>query len=143
MKKIAIFFTIIVIIVVGISYIYLNFKSNYDTIQKENKQFESYYNQEVTGLDVATIINKAMDINNKNKNQKDSKGNFIDNETNSINVDIKMLDNDKTYNMIRIFNGGISTFTQYYGNIKFKCTNIDYHKKTGRIKYMLFEQTTK
>ncbi len=45
--------------------------------------------------------------------------------------------------MIRIFNGGISTFTQYYGNIKFKCTNIDYHKKTGRIKYMLFEQTTK
>ena len=53
------------------------------------------------------------------------------------------LDNDKTYNMIRIFNGGISTFTQYYGNIKFKCTNIDYHKKTGRIKYMLFEQTTK
>ena len=34
MKKIAIFFTIIVIIVVGISYIYLNFKSNYDTIQK-------------------------------------------------------------------------------------------------------------
>ena len=92
MKKIAIFFTIIVIIVVGISYIYLNFKSNYDTIQKENKQFES---------------------------------------------------NDKTYNMIRIFNGGISTFTQYYGNIKFKCTNIDYHKKTGRIKYMLFEQTTK
>ena len=128
MKKIAIFFTIIVIIVVGISYIYLNFKSNYDTIQKENKQFESYYNQEVTGLDVATIINKAMDINNKNENQKDSKGNFID---------------DKTYNMIRIFNGGISTFTQYYGNIKFKCTNIDYHKKTGRIKYMLFEQTTK
>ena len=143
MKKIAIFFTIIVIIVVGISYIYLNFKSNYDTIQKENKQFESYYNQEVTGLDVATIINKAMDINNKNENQKDSKGNFIDNETNSINDDIKMLDNDKTYNMIRIFNGGISTFTQYYGNIKFKCTNIDYHKKTGRIKYMLFEQTTK
>ena len=103
----------------------LNFKSNYDTIQKENKQFESYYNQAVTGLDVATIINKAMDINNKNENQKESKGNFIDNETNSINVDIKMLDNDKTYNMIRIFNGGISTFTQYYGNIKFKCTNIE------------------
>lgn len=142
MKKIAIFFTIIVIIVVGVSYIYLNFKANYDTIQKENKQFESYYNQEVTGLDVATIINKAMDINNKNENQKDNKGNFIDNETNSINIDIKMSDNDKTYNMIRIFNGGISTFTQYYGNIKFKCTNIDYHKKTGRIKYMLFEQTT-
>ena len=27
-------------------------------------------------------------------------------------------------------------------NEKFKCSKVEYHKKTGKIKYMLFEQIT-
>ena len=142
MKKIAIFFGIIVFIVVAMFGIYLNYKNNYNKIQKENRQFESYYNEETYGTNLASIINKAIDSNTKNNIEKDKNGKYIENDTNSINIDIKMIDNDKTYNMEKIYKGGISTFTSYYSQIKFKCTKIDYHKNTGKIKYMLFEQIT-
>ena len=142
MKKIALFFLIIVIIVVGISYMYLNYKSNYNTAKRENQKFESYYNQEIEGAELATIINWAVNENNINEIEKDNKGKYIDNDNNSINIDIKMLDNVETYNMETLYNGGIDKFVQYYSKIKFKCTDIKYHKSTNKVKYMLFEQIT-
>ena len=91
MKKLAIFFLIIIVIIVGISYIYLNYKANYYQAKKENNQFESYYNQEFYGADVVTIINKAIDNNLTNAVGRDNKGKFIENDTNSIKIDIKMI----------------------------------------------------
>ena len=115
MKKIAIFFLITIMIVVGISYMYLNYKSNYNNAQKANKQFESYYQQEIYGAELATIINKATDNNITNEVEKDKKGRYINNDNSSINIDIKMLDdNDNIYNMEKFYNGGMSTFVQYY-----------------------------
>lgn len=142
MKKLAIFFLIIITSIVGISYLYLNYKSNYNIALKENRQFETYDGQEIYGTELTTIINKAMDNNQNNEIQKDNKGNFIDNNSNSIQIDIKMLDNEKTYNMETLYNGGMDKFVQFYSEIKFKCTKLDYHKVTNKVKYMLFEQIT-
>ncbi len=142
MKKLAVFFLIIVIIIVGISYMYLSYKANYHEAQRENNQFESYYNQEFYGADVATIVNKAYDSNLTNSVQRDDSGNFIENDTTSIKIDLKMLDTDETYNMETIYKGGMDKFVQYYGSIKFKCTKIEYHNKTQKVKYMLIEQIT-
>lgn len=142
MKKIAIFFLIIIIIVVGISYMYLNYKANYNETKLKNVEFESYYNQEIYGGDLTTIINKAVDNNISNGVEKNNKGKYLDNQKNSINIDIKMLDNDKVYNMETLYGGGMNKFLQYYNQIRFKCTKIEYHKSTNRTKYMLFEQIT-
>ncbi len=142
MKKLAIFFLIIIISIVGISYLYLNYKSNYNIAQKENRQFETYNGQEIYGTELTTIINKAIDNNQNNEVQKDNKGNFIGNDSNSIQIDIKMLDNEKTYNMETLYNGGMDKFVQFYSEIKFKCTKLDYHRVTNKVKYMLFEQIT-
>ena len=142
MKKLAIFFLITIIIIVGISYLYLSYKSNYYAAQRENKQFESYYGQEILGSELATIINKAVDNNKNNEVQKDNKGKYIDNDNNSIKIDIKMLDNDKTYSMETLYSGGMDKFVQFYSEIKFKCTNLEYHKTTNKVKYMLFKQIT-
>ena len=142
MKKLAIFFLIIVIIVVGISYVYLNYKANYYETKKSNNQFEEYYQKEFYGADVTTIINKAIDNNLVNGVQRDENAKFIENDTNSIKIDLKMLDNDKTYDMETLYAGGMERFVQYYNNIKFKCTNIEYHQRTGKVKYMMIEQIT-
>ena len=142
MKKLAIFFLIIVIIVVGISYVYLNYKANYYETKKSNNQFEEYYQKEFYGADVTTIVNKAIDNNLVNGIQRDENAKFIENDTNSIKIDLKMLDNDKTYDMETLYAGGMERFVQYYNNIKFKCTNIEYHQKTGKVKYMMIEQIT-
>ena len=142
MKKLALFFLMIVIIIVGISYMYLNYKANYYEAKKENNQFESYYEQEFYGAEVVTLINKAIDNNLTNQVLRDENGKYIENDTNSIKIDIYMLDNDTTYDMETLYSGGMDQFIQYYNQIKFKCTEIDYHKSTGKVKYMLLEQIT-
>lgn len=142
MKKILILFTILIIILSIIWFNYTRYKSEYNSIQKSNLEFEKYYQKEVYGIDLTTIINKAVDENTRNKVEKNNKNQFQENNENSIKIDIKIADTDKVYTMEDFYNGGISKFVQYYGTIKFKCTKIDYHNKTKRIKYIYFEQIT-
>ena len=140
MKKIAVFFLIIIIVVVAIAYLYLNYKINYNQVKQENSYFESYLDKEIYGTELTTIINKAIDKNTQNNVDKDKKGFYIDNEINSINIDIKILDNDKTYKMETFFMGEMKNFVQYYGDVKFKCEKVEYHKNTGKVKYIIFKQ---
>lgn len=142
MKKIAIFLAIIIIIICGISYLYLNYKAEYNTSKKANMEFERYLNEEVYGADLATIINRAIDNNQKNEVERNNKGIYLDNNQNSINMEIKMIDDDSIYQMETIYNGGIQNFINYYNKIKFKCVEIKYHNSTNKVKYMLFEQIT-
>ncbi len=142
MKKIAIFLLIIIGIVSTISYLYLNSISNQRMAQKENIKFEIYKDEEIAGAEVTTLINKAINSNQQNEIEKDKKGRYIDNETNSINIDIKFIDDDVTYNIEKIYNNGMDKFLTYYRDIKFKCVDVQYHDKTQKIKYMLFEQIT-
>ena len=51
-------------------------------------------------------------------------------------------DNDTTYDMETLYAGGMEKFVQYYNEIKFKCTKIDYHKSNGKVKYLFIEQIT-
>ena len=138
MKKVFIFLAIVVIIVALVGYKYISYKNECNNIQKENADFDKYKDQDVYGLEIASMMNKAIDKNTKNKIEKDDQGNFIQNDKNSIEIEIYMTDNETTYKMETIYNAGTEQFAQYYGNIKFKCSKIEYHKKTGRIKYILF-----
>ena len=140
MKKFTIFLAITVIIICGIYGIYINYKAIYNTSKKSNYEYQKYLNKEVYGSDLMTVINKAIDNNEFNNVEKNNKGYYNDNNQNSINIEIKMLDNDYTYKMETIYNGGIQNFLKYYSGIKFKCTNIKYHENTNKVKYMLFEQ---
>lgn len=142
MKKIAIFFIIIIAIVSTVAYIYLNQIATNRQLQKENAQFNIKKEQEMTGQDLATILNRILDTNEKNKIQKDKNGNYIENNENSIKMDITFTDVDITYNIERIGQAGISNFVQNYRGIIFKCSEVQYHKSTGRIKYIRFEQIT-
>lgn len=140
MKKIIIFFVIILIIVASISYMYMNYRANYISAQTENAQYESYEDEEIYGTDLATLINKAVDDNTKNEVEKDDTGLYIDNGTNSVRIEILFTDDDEVHSMEEIYDSGTNIFMQYYNQIKFKCTQIDYHSKTGKVSYMYFEQ---
>ena len=141
MKKLAMIFLIGVILIVGTSYVYLNYKSNYNETRKANNQFESYYEKEFYGADVVTLINKAYDNNLTSQVEKDEKGMFIENDTNSIKIELKMLDREETYSMEILYMNNMDKFIENYNSIKFKCIKIDYHKN-GKVKYMLIEQIT-
>lgn len=143
MKKIGmVIITIVVIVVSTIVYVIYNYNTSTNNAQRKNAEYVNYLDKEVTGAEIATLINKAVDNNKANKVETDKNGNYINNNKNSINIDIKFLDNDETYRMEKIYKNGTDTFMQYYNSIKFKCMNIEYHKKTGQVSYMYIEQTS-
>lgn len=142
MKKIFLFFAMIIIIICGVSYMFLNYKANYNISKKVNLEFENYLNVEVSGIDLVTVMNRAIDSNERNEVEKNKKGIYQDNENNSISIEVKITDNDTIYQMETFEKSGMQNFLTYYGNIKFKCTNIKYHQTTKKVKYMLFEQIT-
>ncbi|MCI8618009.1 MAG: hypothetical protein HFJ60_07235 [Clostridia bacterium] len=139
MKKFTIFCLVIVIILCMISGIYINYKANYNVLRKENLQFERYLNKEIYGTELTTLINKVINANENNKIQKEN-GIYLNNNQNSINIEIKMTDIDKIYQMEKIYNGGIQNFVEFYGDIKFKCIQLEYHNSTNKVRYLLFEQ---
>ena len=130
MKKIFIFLALVVIIVALVGYKFISYKNEQNQIQKENLEFDKYKDQDVNGIDVASLINKV---------EKDDQGNFIANDNTSIEIEVYMTDNETTYKMESFYNAGTEQFVQYYANINFKCSKVEYHKN-GKIKYMLFEQ---
>ena len=140
MKKIIIFLILILMIVATIGYMYINYKITYKEAQVKNAQYESYDGQELFGTDLATLINKAVDDNIKNNIEKDNTGLYTDNGTDSIRIDIWFTDDNTVHSMEEIYNSGTNTFMQYYNQIRFKCTKIEHHSKTGRVSYMYFEQ---
>lgn len=142
MKKLIIFFAIIIMLICAIFYVYVNYKSEYNMSKKANLEFERYLNEQVYGVDLATIINRAVDNNQKNEVEINNKGIYINNDTNSISIEIKMLDNDSIYQMETIYKGGTQNFVNYYKNIEFRCVELKYHNSTNKVKYMLFEQIT-
>lgn len=139
-KTILIFLLICIICIVAIAINYSVYKIEYDSIAKGNLEFEQYKDREIYGIQLGTIINKVIDKNTKNEIEKNEKGIFIPNDENSIEIDIYMIDNETTYKMESIYNAGMEEFVEHYRNIKFKCSKIEYHKNTGRVKYLYFEQ---
>ena len=127
-KSILIIFTIVIIIVTIIFIRYSAYKAEYNNVLRENAEYEQYKDKEIYGIELATIINKTMDQNIKNE-----KDDYIE-------IEIYIKDNEQTYKMETFYNTGMQNFIRYYGNIEFKCSKIEYHKNTGKMKYLLFEQ---
>ena len=142
MKKFIIFLVIVLLIICGITYMYYRYRANVSLAVKENMPYETYLNRDIYGSTLASVINRAVNDNEQNGVAKDDENFYIENDKNSIKIQVKITDNDTTYDMETFYNGGMENFIKYYSQIKFKCTNVEYHKSTGRIKYMLFEQIT-
>ena len=130
-KTILVLLALVVIVITIVCVKYYANVNEYNKILKENAEYEEYKEKEIYGIELATLINKTIDKNTKNENKED----YI-----PIEIDIYISDNETTYKMEIFYNAGMEQFIQYYGNIKFKCSNIQYAKSTKKIQYLLFEQ---
>lgn len=141
MKKIlAILMIIVVIIVVIVVYQYNEYKNSLLRTQQLNQEYEAFTEGEILGTSLITIINRAIDSNQKNDIQLDDNGLYMDNGSTSIKIEVKFTESDETYPMERIGKLGEEKFVKNYATMNFKCTNKQYHEKTNNIKYLLFEQ---
>lgn len=142
MKKTIIFIICVVIIILSAFYMkYLDYREERNSVKKSNLEYEMYLNKEITGRELTSVVNKAVNNNEKNKVAKNENKIYEKNDETSISIDILMSDNETTYKMETIYNGGMVTFIQYYGDILFECTKIEYNSK-GKVCYMVFEQKT-
>ena len=139
-KNIIYIFIIFSIIAIYVTGKVVNFRESNLQIKRLNKEYEQYLNKEIYGTDIITIINTAIDNNKKLKIEKNNENNYIDNETTSITIYIKMLDTEEKYSMEIIDKVGISSFIDNFNTIKFKSSEVKYHKKTGQIAEITFEE---
>lgn len=140
MKKYIILLFIVIVAVTSMAYLYANYKMDNNKIKQNNSAYENVYNKEITGAELATIINGTLDKNTQNEVAKDEKGCFIDNGTNSIIIEMKFKESDDVYRVENISKQGVEQFIKLYARFQFKCTKIEYHKETKLVKYLYFEE---
>lgn len=141
MKKTVLIIAIpIVIILFSICGLFITQKATIKNIKKDNSQYEYYIDKSIYGTELVTLINKVINENEVNKVKKDEKGFFIENNENSIKINVKMNTNGKTYQMETFYNNDITKFVENFNLVKFKCTKIEYHKNSGRISKLYFEE---
>lgn len=140
-KTIAIFLIFIIIIICIFTGKYMEYKNEQNRIKEQNLEFETYLNKPILGTELTTFINRAVDNNEKYKVQKDDQGFYIEDDINSIKIEIYIIDNDTLYQMETLYNGGMINFANLYNSIYFECKKIDYNK-LGKVKYMFFKQET-
>ena len=138
MKK---YFLVIVILVIAISSIFFFKYKDYQTQKREIEAFNSQYelyNKEINGLDVISVINKATSNNEKYEIPKDENGIYLLDEEYSIEIFVVLELDELTLNMEKIISSDITNFVRHFGEISFKCSEVTYHEKTGRIATMTF-----
>lgn len=144
MKKSFLIITAIILIIIFIVLGYIfEAQSKQNEAISYNKQYENYLGKEIYGAEIATLINKVTEQNERNNVSKDENGYYIDNGTNSIKIDLKMITVEKTYPMELIYKNDVINFVKNFNVILFKCTNIEYHKETGKVSKLIFEQIEK
>lgn len=146
MKKNVIIISVILLIIIVICIAGINVMSKINKgIKQQNNQYEQYLNSEIYGTDVITVINKAISNNESYNVNKDEKGLYINNNQNSIQIDLVMITDEeeqetKTYKMEVISKVGITEFIKNFNTAKFKCTKKEYHEDTGKISYIEISQ---
>ena len=123
MKKIGILICTLVIVIVAVIGVNIySYNERLKAAEKNNKNYQSYYNVEVLGSDVGSLINKILDTNSKNNIQKDENGKYIDNGKEiAISVTIKFLELDKNISIEAIEKQGVDRFIKNFGAETFKC----------------------
>ena len=142
MKKIII--TLLSIFLIIIISIYMNYRQAVSAkmqAKKFNIDYEFYNRENILGTDVTTLINKAIDNNEKHNIKKDDDGLYIPDDKYSVKLNVYMIINDTTYPMEALVKTGLRDFTRYFGEVKFKCTDVKYHQSTGRVAEMTFAST--
>ena len=143
-KRLIILITIFLIIIAFSVYFVINYRQAKVDALANNEEYIQYYNSEVLGSTVVTLINKAIDDNEKFGVEKDENENYIENDKNSIKIYVSFLDSEQNYteafSMEKIYIQDTENFIKLYANFNFKCTKIEYHDKTNYVSYLYFEE---
>ena len=139
MKKIVLIFVIIIAILSSFCYIYSQKKITKNKKIASYDKYQKLLDTEIPGTDLASLINESIDKNKTNEVSSEN-GIYIENDDNSMIIEIKFIESDNPIRGEKIYLNGIDRFIELYGSSNFKCTKVDFHKKNYEIKYLYFEE---
>ena len=142
-NKIIIIVIVFLIILSVVTYMVYNYRKGVMESQEVNESYKAYYNKQILGTELISIINRTVDLNEQNDILKDNDGVYIENEENSIKIYInfKYKDDYETVAMEKIYNTGTENFRKTYSSASFTCSEISYHEKTNNVKALTFTET--
>lgn len=140
-KTIVVILSVLMIILISIYMNYRHILSSKLQAKKFNQDYEFFNRENILGTDVTTMINKAIDNNEKHNIKKDENGLYISDNDYAIKIYVYMIIDEKTYPMEELVKAGLDNFTRYFGEVHFKCTDVKYHNSNGRISEMTFAST--
>lgn len=144
MKKFfAILIILLILVIAPLTLWISNYKEQIAEIKKFNLQYEQYKDTIVIGTEIASLINGAVDSNEKNEISKDEKGIYQDDDKNCIRVEVVINsvtneDQTITYAMEDIYSLGMDRFVKNFNLIEFKCIDITYNS-IGKVNKIVFE----
>ena len=139
-KSLFILIATCLIVLLVIIYIIYNYQMSVIKANRANSEFEKYTNNSILGSSLMTLINKVIDNNEKNNVPKDDNDLYINDDKNSIIIEVKFLEADQIFRMEAISKLGPEEFIKNYNTMSFQCIKKEYHKKTNSISYLYFEQ---
>lgn len=142
MKKIVIILFVIVIVITSAIFAkYVEYSKNKTEIQKINKEFTAYENNNVQINTIVSLMNKAIQKNTDNNISQDENKKFIENDTNSIKIYLEIKSRNSIIPMEELIlseKAGIEKVEYAFSDLIFEITNVEYHKKTGQVKKVIF-----
>lgn len=142
MKKQFIILIIILLIIVAVVGLYFYNLNRLNLLAEDhNKTYEQIANQDILGTTLISVINKAIDENEKNGVQKQENSIYYqDNQEDSIQITIQFKELENTVQMEDIAAQTTENFIQFFATATFRCIKIEYHEKTNFVKSLYFEQ---
>ena len=140
MKKTLIIMLILFIAILAVvSIAVVDLQQTGKQVKQFNQIFEEYKDKTLLGSEVASLINKAIDNNEKNQISKNDKGIYQEDGKYSVQIFVKLEKEGEYFTMERINALKITEFVKNFSLQDFKCTGIEYHKETKRVSKVYFE----
>lgn len=139
-KTIIVLFCIFIAIIISLYTYYQSAQSVLQGVKKFNYQFEQYFDKEIYGADVVTIMSKAIDNNNQYNIARNEENKFVEDNKNCLKVMIRFKDVDKTFDMESIEKAGIEGFMQNFSKSTFKIIEYKYNEESKRIGKIVIEE---
>ncbi len=144
-KGIIILIIVAIVIITPLILIWVQYQEQRNEVKKFNLEYEQYEDKTIYGTNIGSLINYAINNNEKYNIEKNEDGIYLDDNKYCMRIEIEMLSTEDeyktiTYAMETIASLGTERFVSNFNLLEFKCKDITYNSY-GRVNKLLFELT--
>lgn len=149
-RNLIVILLIFVIILLILSVIFILQLTNMQDVKKVYDEdiefFNKYQDVQFDITDFISIMNKAIENNNKHEIQQNEEKEYIEDDKYSIKIYLRLDDREELIPMEVLMlsdSGGSKVISELFADIVYRYDSIEYHELTGRVKKIVIYGFTK